>query len=239
MQFQDPPKSAEFLKRYKRFFADVRLKNEVIVAHVPNTGSLKGCLLEGADCVVTESCDPARKLKATLQLVRTPTSWVGVNTNLPNLLAQEAWESGLIEDWRPFKALRREYKISAESRIDLALAPSSEQLTNKKDLYFVEIKNVTYADQGTALFPDAVTTRGQKHLSDLIHLRQSGFGAEILFVIQRQDCSRFAPADDIDPEYGRRLRAAHSAGVRLRALVCDIQPESGICLTSTELPIEL
>lgn len=237
MNFQETIRQAEFLKRYKRFFADVRLNGEVMVAHVPNTGSLKSCLFDGAPCVVTESNNPERKLKATLQFIQTPTSWVGVNTNLPNALAQEAWEAGRIADWLEFKYFQREYKISKESRIDIVMAPSEEHFKKRKNLHFVEIKNVTYAEGQTALFPDAVTTRGQKHLKDLISLRAEGFGAELLFVVQRQDCHKFAPADVIDPEYGRLLREARTAGIRIRALACEIDPKAGISLSEQALAL--
>jgi sugar fermentation stimulation protein A len=237
MQFSEPVRQAEFLQRYKRFFADVRVNGQTVVAHVPNTGSMKSCLFPGAPCVITESSNPNRKLKATLQLIKAPTSWVGVNTALPNALAYEAWESSLIPDWRPFKFARREYAISKATRIDLVLASDEDCLINKRNLHFVEIKNVTYAEGNTAMFPDAVTTRGQKHLRELIQLKQQGFGAEILFVVQRQDCRHFAPADQIDPEYGRLLREARDQGVTIRTLGCTIVPERGISLATDELPI--
>jgi sugar fermentation stimulation protein A len=235
MQFTETIKEAEFLRRYKRFFADVKFGQEIVVSHVPNTGSLKTCLFEGAPCIVTESTNPKRKLKATLQFLKTPTSWVGVNTALPNGLAYEAWEAKLISDWHPYSVIQREYKISKESRLDLVMAANQESLTNKTKLHFVEIKNVTYAINGTAYFPDAETTRGQKHLGDLMRLMTEGHTAEILFVVQRQDCLRFAPADEIDPEYGRLLRLAKSKGVVVRALACNIDPLSGVTLQATPL----
>lgn len=235
MQFTAPVREARFLKRYKRFFADVELNGEVVVAHVPNTGSLKTCLFENAPCIITESTNPARKLKATLHFVKTPTSWVGVDTSLPNLIAYEAWEEG--REWTHFKAAQREYKISKETRLDFVLAASEEHLKNKQNLHHVEIKNVTLADGPTAKFPDAVTTRGQKHLTELMALMKQGHTAEILFVVQRSDCQYFSPADDIDPEYGRLLREAAAAGVTVRALACEIDPVSGVRLSSK--PLEL
>lgn len=224
MIFKEPLREGEFLKRYKRFFADVRLGQATTTAHVPNTGSLKTCLFPGSPCLVTESQNPARKLKATLHFLKTPTGWVGVDTSLPNRLASEAWENGVIGDWAEFKAARLEYKISKETRLDLVLAPTPAELEAKTGLHYVEIKNVTYAENGVALFPDAVTERGQKHLKELMALKRQGFGAELLFVVQRQDCDRFAPADAIDPEYGKLLRQARDAGVSLRALTCDFSP---------------
>lgn len=239
MQFEEPLRQGEFLKRYKRFFADVRLGNEVIVAHVPNTGSLKTCLFENSAAVWTENSNPARKLKATLQFLQTPTGWVGVNTALTNDLVFEAYQQGWIPDWTPLKGSRREYKISKETRIDLVLAPTDAHLMEKKDLVYIEVKNVSLNEEGVAKFPDAVTERGQKHLRELMQLKSEGFGAEIVFVIQRMDCLSFAPADKIDPEYGRLLRAAVQVGVRARAFACEIDPTSGVRLNPIELPIRL
>jgi sugar fermentation stimulation protein A len=239
MKLKEPLRQGEFVKRYKRFFADVKLDGELVVAHVPNTGSLKSCLFTGAPCLVSESTNPARKLKATLHFIKTPTTWVGVDTSLPNSLVHEAWETGLIDDWKAFAHARREFKISKESRLDLVLAPSAEHFDQKKNLHHIEVKNVTYAEGGIALFPDAVTERGQKHLRDLMGLKKSGFGAEIVFVVQREDCERFAPADAIDPEYGKLLREAVACGVRVRALTCAIDPKNGVSLAAEELPLEL
>lgn len=230
MKFEEKVREAKFLKRYKRFFADVHLDGGVVVAHVPNTGSLKTCLFEGADCVVTESSNPERKLKATLQFLKTPSSWVGVNTALPNFLVHEAWQNKSIESWRGFDQAQREYKLSNETRLDLLLSEGDRK-------HYVEIKNVTLAEGDTALFPDAETTRGQKHLKELMTLKAQGHGAEIVFVVQRQDCTRFAPADHIDPEYGRLLREAHALGVTISVYACDIEPMSGVTLNPK--PLEL
>jgi sugar fermentation stimulation protein A len=238
MKFTEKVRSASFIKRYKRFFADVHLDGDVIVAHVPNTGSLKTCLFEGAECIVTESNNPARKLKATLQFLKTPTSWVGVNTALPNFLVHEAWESKLISDWHEYPLARKEYKISKETRLDMVLARTAEDLENKKNLHHIEVKNVTYAENGTAYFPDAETTRGQKHLKELMALLKDGHSSEIVFVVQRHDCTHFAPADEIDPEYGRLLREAQKKGVKIRALACEIEPQTGIKLKETPLQLK-
>lgn len=237
MQFREPLREGKFIKRYKRFFADVMVDGETIVAHVPNTGSLKTCLFDGAPCIVSETNNPERKLKATLHFIQTPTSWVGVNTTLPNLLVYEAWQTQLIPEWRQFQTAQREFKISKESRLDMALAHDDEHLAKKQNLHFIEVKNVTYAIDGTAFFPDAISTRGQKHLRDLMRLKNEGCGAEIVFVIQRHDCKTFAPADTIDPEYGKLLRQAKKAGVTIRALACKIDPTSGVTLDANELAL--
>lgn len=237
MKFEEVVREAKFIKRYKRFFADVHVEGAVVVAHVPNTGSLKTCLFDGADCIVTESNNPARKLKATLQFLRTPTSWVGVNTSLPNFLVHEAWSSKTIPGWSDFSHAQREYKLSKETRLDMVLARSAEDLAAKQNLHHIEVKNVTLASDCTALFPDAETTRGQKHLRELMALKKAGHGAEIVFVVQRQDCTHFSPADDIDPEYGRLLRQAHAEGVVISVYACDIDPKTGVTLNPR--PLEL
>ena len=239
MRFTERTREAEFIRRYKRFFADVRVGPDVVVSHVPNTGSLKTCLFEGAPCVITESDSPTRKLKATLQFLKTPTSWVGVNTGWPNLLVHEAWRERLFAGWRHLRAAKPEYKLNKETRLDLVLAPDEAALAEGRELHFIEVKNVTYAEDGVARFPDAVTTRGQKHLRELMRLKAEGFGAEILFVVQRTDCDRFAPADDLDAEYGRLLRQAHAAGVAIRAHACDIDPATGLTLRPKPLTLAL
>lgn len=234
MRFEEPLRTGKFIKRYKRFFADVEIDGKIVVAHVPNTGSLKTCLFDGAECVVAESTNPERKLKATLHFLKTPTSWVGVNTSLPNFLAYEARATL----WPGFTYAQREFKISKESRLDMVLAPDEASFTAGRGLHHVEIKNVTFAEGETAYFPDAVSTRGQKHLRDLMALKTAGHGAELLFVVQRQDCKYFAPAETIDPEYSRLLREARDAGVRVRAVVCAIDPLVGITLGDQELELK-
>ena len=238
MQFTERVREAKFVKRYKRFFADVIIDGKTVVAHVPNTGSLKTCLFENAACIVTETDNPARKLKATLHFVQTPSGWAGVNTSLPNLIVNEALAAKLIPEWATYPVHKPEYKISKETRIDLVLAKSDDHLTNKKELHFIEIKNVTYAEKGTASFPDAETTRGQKHLLELMKLKAEGHTAEILFVVQRQEVTKFKPADQIDPEYGKLLREAQKRGVVVRALACNIDPLKGVSLTAQALVLD-
>jgi len=202
--------SGQFLKRYKRFFADVQVGGQTVVAHVANTGSLKGVCDTPHDCRIEFNDNPERKLKYTLMQVKTANSWVGVNTHLANQLVWEAWQNKKIPHWLNFTECQREYKISKESRLDFCLSNTTRK-------HFVEVKSVTYAQGNVALFPDAVTTRGQKHLKDLMGLISKTTTAEILFVIQRTDCTEFSPAEDIDPEYARLLREAQAAGVTLSA----------------------
>ena len=190
------------LKRYKRFFADVELENQQVVAHVPNTGSLKGVLVsKNQPCWMTPAKDPERKLKYTLEAVQVPSgTWVGVNTSYPNKLVQQLFLDQQIPDWLSFESIKMEVKISDHTRVDGCLFAKD----GKKR--FIEIKNVSLTDgKQTALFPDAVTERGQKHLQELMGLMKQGHEAEIVFVIQRNDVTKFAAAKDIDPDYAKLL----------------------------------
>lgn len=214
MDYNSPLIDGQFLKRYKRFFADVKLGNEIVVAHVPNTGSLKSVCDKERPCRLSPSTNPERKLKFTLEQVKTDTSWVGVNTHKANELGWEAFQLKLVPHWQNYKDAVREVKISKETRLDMKLIGNKE--------HFVEIKSVTLAKDGVAMFPDAETTRGQKHLDELVRLVQEGAEAELLFVVQRTDCDRFAPADDIDPVYGQKLRQAIAAGVKVSAYPVEI-----------------
>lgn len=238
MQFSDTIKSATFLKRYKRFFADVKIGSKLTVAHVPNTGSLKGCLSADAPCLVTENNDPARKLKATLQFVKTPSTWVGVNTSLPNELVYELWVEKRVPHWQKYAFAKREHKFSKETRFDLALAVSEAEFKAGK-IHYVEVKNVTLAENGIAMFPDAETTRGQKHLRELCEIVEGGGSAEMVFVVQRTDCHSFRPADTIDPEYGRLLRACVAAGVLVNVYACriDVDRASGASIVIEPKPL--
>lgn len=226
MQFQHTVKKATFLKRYKRFFADIEVDGKVEVAHVANTGSMKGCLEANSECVVTYNDDPARKLKYTLQLIKTPTSWVGVNTSLPNHLVHELWSKGTVKHWKKYDRCQTEVKISKETRLDMVMFESLNNHETKKDrlvtlappMHFIEVKNVTLASNGVAQFPDSETTRGQKHITELVSLMKQGYTCEIVFVVQRQDCKTFSPADEIDPVYGKLLRDAAKKGLIVTAL---------------------
>ena len=219
---------AFFLKRYKRFFADVKLPNgEEVTAHVPNTGSLKSCLFENQKCLISKSNNPKRKLKYTLEMLKTPTSWVGVNTQKPNELVFEYFLSQKNESWKKFPYGQKEVKINEKSRIDLVLTKTSEKLTSKNfknnKCHFIEIKNVTLKEKESALFPDAVSLRGQKHIKELIELMKKGHSAEMVFVVQRQDCKYFQTADDIDPDYGRLLKKAYQKGLKVSIFSCSFK----------------
>ncbi|MCB0390092.1 MAG: DNA/RNA nuclease SfsA [Bdellovibrionales bacterium] len=232
MLIPQPIEEGLFLKRYKRFFADINFNSKPVIAHVPNTGSLKTCLNENALCRFSVNNDPSRKLKYTLQSIKTPSSWVGVNTALANSLVWEAWEKQKIPHWQKYKFGKKEVKVSEHTRFDMTFWQKDLGINPKKKIepimykndsfHFVEVKNVTMAIDGVAYFPDAVTTRGQKHLIELMKWVDSGHTSEIVFVIQRTDCDQFSPAKEIDPEYARLLTEAKNKGVIISAYACKI-----------------
>ena len=252
MKFTKPLVEGRLIKRYKRFFADIQWEDQKVTAHVPNTGSLKGCLMEGGACRFTINNDPKRKLKYTLEMVKVGRTWVGVNTTLSNSVVWEAFELKVIPHWKKFKWGRREVKINDSSRVDLVLwghgvnhdpdkkiEPSWFKNTKKGAFHFVEVKNVTMEEGRTAQFPDAVTIRGQKHLLELMHLAEIGHGAEIFFTIQRNDCDDFSPADSVDPEYGRLLREAKKAGVLISPYLCQVNQRGVVIDRAKKLKLKL
>jgi sugar fermentation stimulation protein A len=246
MKFENPLIEGVFLKRYKRFFADILLGDQTVVAHTPNTGSMKGCSDPHSACLVSPATNPERKLRYTLEMIRTAKSWVGVNTGTPPTLVRELFASKTVPHWKNFDGFQAEVKINAQTRLDGALWKSAEQKNVKKGkltkleapLHFFEIKNVSLAENGVAMFPDAVTERGQKHLQEMMDLMEQGFTCEMIYVIQREDCTEFAPADHIDPEYGRILRKAVKKGLRVSALPCRLS-ETEIVLQAKSLPVNL
>ena len=206
------------LNRYKRFLADVKLSGQIITAHCPNSGSMKGVSEPGSSVMLSLSENPKRKLKYTLELVQANGVWVGINTILPNKLVKEGIEQKLIPELESYETIRSEVNYGQNSRIDLLLESPDAKC-------YVEVKNVTMEKNHTALFPDAVTERGQKHLRELMNVIHQGYRAVIFFVIQREDCFQMAPADEIDPVYGDLLRKAKKAGVEVLAYVSKITME--------------
>jgi sugar fermentation stimulation protein A len=234
------------LRRYKRFFVDVELEGgERVVAHCPNTGSLAGCLVEGAPVLLAPANSEKRTLRFGWKLIRLGDCWVGVDTGLAVPLVEEALTAGLLPALCGYPRLYREVRYGREdkSRIDLLLSrggtlPSKAKprdLPEGDERVYIEVKNTTLAEDGLAMFPDAVTSRGQKHLQELMHVVESGQRAAMVYVVQRTDCERFRPADHVDPVYGQLLRRAQLAGVELYALrAC---PEPGGVAPETLLPI--
>lgn len=214
-----PTLEGRLVRRYKRFLADVRLRGgEVVTAHCPNTGSLAGCLPDGARVVLRDSRNPARKLRYTFQSVRVDGTWVNVDTSLPNPLVAEAVQAGRVAALRGYGTLRREVPYGLRSRIDLLLESS------RGERCYVEVKATTLARRGVARFPDAVTERGRRHLEELSRMADDGHRAVVFFCVSRGDVRSFAPADEIDPAYGAALRAAVDAGVEALAYSTVVSP---------------
>lgn len=210
-----PLLSGTLVNRYNRFLADIRLKKgEMITAHCPNSGAMTGCCEPGRTVFVSCHSNPRRKLKYTWQLIEMDDSLVGVNTLVPNRLVAQAISEGVISELSEYDTILTEVKVGKSSRIDLLLKKG------ENDSCYVEVKNCTLVKNGIALFPDAVTSRGKKHLVELQNLIAEGHRCAMFFLIQRMDACRFAPADTIDPDYGQELREAISNGVEI--LVYDV-----------------
>lgn len=211
MKLPQPLVAGTLIRRYHRFLADVELEDgSVVTAHTPNTGSMMGCAIPGSRVALSLSPNTARKYRHSWELVEADGIWVGINTQLPNLLAREAIENGTIAELAGYQTIRGEVPYGEGSRIDLFL-------TGPKGHCYVEVKNVTLVDKGRALFPDAVSARGQKHLRELMEMVRQGHRAVNLFVVQRADGDSLSPADHIDPAYGKLLREAARSGVELLA----------------------
>jgi sugar fermentation stimulation protein A len=225
MHFDPPLIEATLLRRYKRFLADVRTPDgRELTAHCPNTGSMLGCMTPGSRVWLSHSSDPKRKYAHTWQLVEAEGTPVGINTGLANRLVEEAIGAGVIIELSGWPSVRREVRYGAQgSRIDLLLQDGPRHC-------YVEVKNVTAAvEDGVAIFPDAVSARGSRHLEELVLMRREGHHAALVFCVQRGDVDCVRPADAIDPLYGRRLREASEAGVRLLAYGAEVSP-SGVRL---------
>ena len=230
--FPTPLVRGRFIKREKRFLAHMELESgERVIAHCANTGSMRGSLREGAPTLMWDSENPKRKYTLSWKAIQLDNTWVGIDTSLPNALAAEAISLGFIAPLSGHETIQRERKISEGSRIDIYLTDGAGA-----DCY-VEVKNVTLVEGGVARFPDAVTTRGLKHLGELIKKVSKGERAAMVYVVQRSDGRSFIPADDIDPAYGARLREAAEKGVELYALSTEVS-EKGVVATGL-LPIHL
>jgi len=222
------------IRRYKRFLADVALSDgRIVTAHTPNTGSMAGLLHPGSRVWLRDSGNPKRKYPLSWTMVEArPGVLVGIDTAMANRLVREAIENGTITTLRGYRRIRGEVPYGEErSRIDLLL----EQ--GPKARCYVEVKNVTLVENGTAFFPDAVTERGRKHLRELAGRVAAGERGVICFCVQRHDADRLRPADHIDPAYGRTLREVVAQGVEAIAWQAEVTTAS-LQLT-TELPVEL
>ena len=218
MHFDPPLIHGKLIKRYKRFLADIQLDDgEKITVHCPNTGTMLSCSTPGSEVYLSLSDNPKRKYPHTLEMVQDNNTWVGVNTSRTNKLVIEAIKSGHIFEFTNFDSIKAEVKTSKQSRLDLLVNQGGQNT-------YIEIKNCSLAIDGCAMFPDAVTTRGTKHLNELIRLKKEGYDGCIFFLVQRMDADRFAPALQIDPVYARTIKQAGTAGVQILVYQAEVNP---------------
>jgi sugar fermentation stimulation protein A len=208
----------QLIRRYMRFLADITLDSgDVVTAHCTNSGSMKSCLEDGAEVFLSPVTDPNRKTRFTWEMIKINGDWVGINTSIPNILAYEFLLNNTIPGLQGYTHVKREVKIG-DSRLDIYAEKPGE-------ICFIEVKNVTLKEGNMALFPDAVTIRGQKHLQTLMEIKKQGFRAVMLYVIQRMDVEAFGPAAEIDPKYALLLKHAIEKGVEVFPVQVKVNPE--------------
>ena len=216
MKFNKTLIKGKLIKRYKRFFTDIKLSKEVVIAHCPNTGSMKGLLDVGNKVFLSKNNDPKRKLKYTLEIIKVKKNLVGVNTHFANKIAYHGLSNNLIDELKNNDSIKPEVFFNKETRFDFLIEK------NKKKI-FVEVKNVTlFRDEKIAEFPDAITSRGSKHLKTLIDAIKKGYKTYILFLVQIEGVKNFKIAKDIDREYYNNYLLAKKAGVNFLAYRCKI-----------------
>jgi len=218
MKFESPLIPGKLIRRYKRFLADVQLEDgSIVVAHCTNSGSMISCIEEGARVYLSPAKDPKRKTRFTWEMIEINNSWVGINTSIPNQLVFEAVRDQEIPQLTGYTFVKREVKFE-DSRFDV-------YAENEHEKCFIEVKNVSMKVGDAALFPDAVTSRGRKHLETLVRVKEQGIRAVMVYVIQRMDVNSFGPARHIDPNYADALEKARNAGVEVIALQAKVSPE--------------
>jgi sugar fermentation stimulation protein A len=217
MKFQKPLVHGYLIKRYKRFLADIKLDNgNIITAHCTNSGSMKSCIEEGAEVYLTHHNDPKRRTQYTWEMIKINGQWVGINTSNPNALVFEAIQQKLILGLDMYDHVYREVKFD-ESRLDILAENNVERCA-------IEVKNVTLKEDDWALFPDSVTERGLKHLQTLMRLKSEGMRVAMVYIIQRMDVTKFAPAMNIDPAYAQGFQMAVEHGVEVFPLQTQVTP---------------
>ena len=214
MNFNSKLISGLFIKRYKRFFADVKIGSKIVTTHCPNTGSMLGLLKKNNKVWLTKSNNPNRKLKYTLEIIQENKSKVGVNTHSTNKIVLSALKFNLIKEFKNKTNIKTEVKFNKNTRFDFLL-------NEKKTKTFIEVKNVTLSRiHGIAEFPDAVTERGSKHISELINAKKEGYKSYILFLVQRNDCKYFKIASDIDVKYSKLIKEAVKKKINVLCYDC-------------------
>ena len=216
MQFTKSLIKGKLVKRYKRFFTDVKLNKEVVVAHCPNTGSMMGLLDEGNEVFISKNNDPKRKLKYTLEIIKVKKNLVGINTHFANKIAFHGLSNNLIKEVANNDIIKPEVFFNKETRFDFLIEKNNHKI-------FVEVKNVTlFRNEKIAEFPDSITSRGSKHLKTLIEATKKGYKTYLLFLVQIQGVESFKIAKDIDKEYYENYLLAKKAGVIFLAYQCKM-----------------
>jgi len=219
MKFNKKLLQGTLIKRYKRFFVDIKYKNKTITAHCPNSGSMMGLLNKGNNVWFSESDNPKRKLKYTLQIVVVNNKPVGINTHLSNKIVLESLKNKKIKNLTRFTNIKSEAKFSDNTRFDFLIS-------NNKEKCFLEVKNVTLLRQDNiAEFPDAITSRGKKHLLKLCEASKKGYQCYMLYLIQRENCNFFKIADKIDIEYKKAFLSAKKKGIKILCYNCKLSPQ--------------
>ena len=214
MKFENKLISGQLIKRYKRFFVDIKLKNKLVTAHCPNTGSMYGLLKQGNKVWVSKSDNPKRKLKYTLQIIQETNTKVGINTHITNKIVLDALQNNLIGEFDKDIKIQTEVPFGSNTRFDFLI-------TKKNYKAFIEVKNVTLSrNKEIAEFPDAITTRGLKHINELLKASRKGYEIFILFLIQRDDCKYFKIAHDIDINYSNTLLKAVKKNLKILCYDC-------------------
>jgi len=220
MKFTSTLIKGKLIKRYKRFFVDIKVNNSILTAHCPNTGSMMGLLNKGNDVWITKNDNPNRKLKFTIEMIKVNKNLVGVNTHRANRIVEHGLKNKLFKEFKLVKKIKPEFKFSSDTRFDFLC-----------DKNIIEVKNVTLTrDKDIAEFPDAITARGSKHLIKLIDSKEKGYKPFVLFLTQIQGIKSFRIAKDIDKDYYQNYLAAKKAGVKFMAYRC--------ILNSKEIKIE-
>jgi len=228
MRFPTPLIEGVLIRRYKRFLADIRLTDgTIVIAHCANTGSMLQMAVPGSRVLLSDASNPNRKTHYDWQLTEVEGYWAGINTAVPNTLLREGFELGLIPEFHDYSSFRAEVRYGEHSRADALLSGSHGNL-------YVEAKNVTLVKENRALFPDAVTERGLKHLDELIRVVSQGHHAAMFFLTQRMDAQSIGVAVEIDQAYATRLRQASQAGVDIIAWRARVSPEE--IMLDTPLP---
>ena len=216
MEFTKSLIKGKLIKRYKRFFIDVKLNKQIVTAHCPNTGSMKGLLDEGNDVYLLKHDDPKRKLKYGLEIIKAHKNLVGVNTHMANKIVNHGLNNNLIKELNNCEKIKPEVFFNEETRFDFLVEKNKQKI-------FVEVKNVTlFRDKKTAEFPDAITSRGSKHLITLIDAIKKGYKSYLIFLVQIQNMEYFKIAKDIDNDYFENYMRAKKAGVNFLAYRCKI-----------------